>query len=213
MPILCGAPSLGAWSPERPWKVPEEIGCSPGGTWSQCWRRTHLEARGTSPVALPVSGAAQLVGGGLHECLGCPRTWAGPSRTQAQWPWRGQNVPGRRCPDPSRPVTMAVGYKAGRELPALGTQAPRVHVLTVRAQCSRWSWGTGSPGAPRWLSGPLHMHAWPLLQPCSCTRARQGGVAPGLMGSGFFLHLSDSRLGPEANPPRPLSPGGLCVPP
>lgn len=68
--ILCGAPSLGAWSIELPWKVLEETRRSPGEAWSQRWHQTPLEARGTSPAALPVSGTSRLAGGRLREGLG-----------------------------------------------------------------------------------------------------------------------------------------------
>lgn len=48
-----------------------------------------------------------------------------------------------------------------------------------------------------------HCHQSKVRSFCLCTRAWWENAAPGLTVSGLYLHLS------EANPPRPLSPGGL----
>lgn len=211
-PILCGAPSLGPWSPELPWKVPEEIHCSPGETGSQQWHQTHLEARGTSPVALPVSGADQLVGGSLRECFGVCGLMAGRREIKLTLEnsgtvaLEGTERPRKTVPRPEQAGRHCCGLQGRLGATAQGTRPLGCTFLPCEPR-ARGGAGArqpgdrhgGRPALATCTSGHCRLSCW-------CTRAWRCVVAPGLRASGLFLRLSD--LG---GLPRPLSPGGLWL--
>lgn len=121
LPILCGVPSLGAWSPELPWKVPETC-CPPRESWSQRWHQIPFVARGTSPVASLVSRVNQLIGEGWHECLeACGVTANAPGTGQEE----NQVEPGEpRHGDPGEHRTSQEGGSGPEQASPLQGQSP-----------------------------------------------------------------------------------------
>ncbi|XP_041626538.1 MORN repeat-containing protein 1 isoform X3 [Vulpes lagopus] len=86
LPILCGVPSLGAWSPELPWKVPETC-CPPRESWSQRWHQIPFVARGTSPVASLEKILLPLPGDSSPSVLRTASEWnkAAPNSRTSAW--------------------------------------------------------------------------------------------------------------------------------